>query len=128
MKLKFSAYGEEVIKNISAMPEVSSNEQDFDKPFEEIRKLDRKLQAEQIKGKHWAKIRRELSFFFSFQHAAEKRTEDKALRYTETIKCFKAMKNGNALKSIPFIRTAMSYGVLNLSDFEIEQLIKCNKS
>lgn len=128
MKLKFSEECKEVIAKLRALPESATSSANYVEPMRIIREFDKKLKAEKVKGKQWAKNRRELSFLYQLiVSLGNNDLRFNAETYSNFLTFISDMESGKLLKSTPFIRIALSYGILRLSDHEIEQLIKNNK-
>lgn len=109
----------------------------------------------QFAGKEWAKLRRQLSFLYESvliamqakpkrpsnvkpeHNAVMNRTEfvletqqseaDDGVMYREIVKFIKNVHSGQALQTIAGVQMGMKYGVVHLSDHEIQGLIDRNK-
>lgn len=130
MKLKFTDISNAVIEKVCQLPWHAESDEDIDGILSIINKetLDIKHRKEKaIGGKRWAVVRREMSFFYGIVAMFDEKIPDKRFRYARVVSMFKDIKSGEVLKIVPFVRLAMGYGVVRLSDTEIEHLIKFNK-
>ena len=138
MKLKFEKEVADIVNLISQLPDVATEEEDLNKPRNFISVFDKDLikpkNGKLLPTKHWAKLRRQLSFLYEFVYIAS--TESKKLQdpksslekeYQILVKSMKDIHTGKALQNPGFIKIALSYGVLYLSDFEVQGLIDGNK-
>lgn len=129
MKLKFTDISNSVIERVCQLPDAATSDKDLDGILSIINEetLDIKRKEKDIGGKRWAVVRREMSFFYGLIAIFEDEIPDKCLHYRRVISVFKDVKSGEILKVVPFVRFAMDYGIIRLSDTEIEHLIKFNK-
>lgn len=145
MKLKFEKEVQSIIDAVAALPATTTDETVLRKPMEFISEFDRSLikrrEKKTISVKEWAKLRRQLSFLFLFVKAASNDAEKAVMAstdemratfkkqeaYRSLVKVLKDIHRGELLKSPPFIRIALNYGVVYLSDQEIKNLVEQNK-
>lgn len=133
MKLKFTDEIKAAIERIAALPSEPQSPSDHNKPLRIIQETSAKLTkmtAAAPPNKFWNKMRREQSFLFSLYMAHQNRLHEKPDEravYIQTVKAFKSIQNETILTNRGFIRLAMSYGCLRLSDKEIETLLQLNK-
>jgi hypothetical protein len=152
MKLKFEEEVQAIINAIAQLPNTAENDHALMAPLTIIGPLDRKL----IKSKNdktypmkqWAKLRRQVSFLYEIvnmgaiagkkiadeqgfpsQKEGNRLIESEAAKkesYRFMVLVFKKVANGTALERPEFVRIALNYGVLHLSDYEIQKLIDGN--
>lgn len=145
MKLKFDKEVEDIINAIAALPDTATEKADIDKAFVGIHSFDRSLierkAPKAMSVKEWARLRRQLSFMFELLFTAvnagktatglEIHDVENELSKQETyrflVKAIKGIASGKALEEPSFVRIAMGYGVVRLSDHEIKLLIDNNK-
>lgn len=127
MKLKFTSNSIAIIQQLCELPDTAESDKDIDKIFAIINNSSDQLRQIEIKDKIWVKNRREISFFWSLVKTLEDKIPNKIEQYSKTMLAIKDIQSGKLLTHIPFIRLAMSYGILRLSDTEIEHLIRYNK-
>jgi hypothetical protein len=142
MKLKFEKEIQSVIDRVSELPETITKENITAIPdlLSFASGLDRDLlrqrDAKTIPVKYWVKLRRQLSFLYELGLMADKATKnhlpsdketERLIKYTFLLNAVKDIKSGKALQRPEFIRIALIYGVLHLSDHEIAGLITNNK-
>lgn len=141
MKLKFEKEVQDVVDAIALLPDTAT--ETFDavwKPNGIIGELDRTLVRQRdektLALKRWTKLRRQLSFLYEIVlmsvHAGKKISEidneaSKQESYRFLVKVIKKIKAGTALDHPTFVRLGLGYGVVHLSDHEIQQLIDNNK-
>ena len=155
MKFKFSEEVQKVIDELAVLPPKVDSIEMTRLPMKLIGTFEKELikgwNEKKIPMKQWAKLRRQLSFLYEIIYFAEKLFTNKLAK--EVIQCIskgqtftdpdeskkpfmmyeittafaRDLKNGNLLKEAPIVRIAMRYGIIHLSDHEIEGLIERNK-
>lgn len=148
MKFKFDSEIKKVISEIAKLPSETQDREISPMPsilINEVNNKIKKLHADkQMPDKQYAKIRRQISFLFELlykanriqekvqypdQSPADKRSLklDKFAIYKLFMKDLKDIESEKALESIVVLRLGFYYGVVYLSDYEIEKLIEINK-
>lgn len=137
MKLKFEKEVEDILNSFSQLPDTATEEEDLNKPFKIISTFDKKLLKQKnentLPTKQWVKLRRQLSFLYEIVVLTP--TESKKLvdpklisekEYQLLVKSLKDIQSNKALQNPGFIKIALRYGIVYLSDFEIQSLIDNN--
>lgn len=148
MKLKFDSEILNVINIIASLPEEVNDIESRKNAARPVRDLETKikyqLENKQIPSKHHAKIRRQVSYLWEIlymerilelrRHGIESTSistsnsnVDENRIYKNFIARIKTIKSQEALKSFDMIKMSLKYGVLFLSDHEIEGLIERNE-
>lgn len=126
MKLKFTTNIDNLINTLCQFPDTTELSTDLNKFIRVISNYTDELRKHEIKDKIWVKTRREASFLYSFIYSIHEKDKDPIKQYSLIVKAVKEIQSEEILKDIPFIRLAMSYGVVRLSDNEIHHLIRYN--
>lgn len=135
MKLKFDQEVQDVIDIVAALPEVETFTVATSAAGNAIGAFEKSINAgrdsKKLPMKHYARLRRQLSFMYEFvliaSGPADKPHND-AQRYNLLVKMFKDIKSGAILKEAFLVKLALRYGVVHLSDHEIQSLIAGNKA
>lgn len=140
MKLKFEDEVQKVVDAVAQLPDTVTESEDLGKASKIIGEFDRTLirhrEDKTLAMKRWVKLRRQLSFLFEIVlmsgQAGKKVSEvendaSKQESYRFLVKVFKKIKAGTALDHPAIVRIGLGYGVVYLSDHEIQQLIDNNK-
>lgn len=140
MKLKFEPQVQLLISDIAALPDTAESDEALRQPGSIISELNRNLMDnkgnKKFPTKIWAKLRRQLSFLYDLIFMADKAGRKfgelhspamKQESYRFLVKVCKKIVDGTALERPEFVRIALTYGVLYLSDHEIQKLIDDNK-
>ena len=157
MKFKFESRVQEVIDEIAKLPDETHDTEKVEDPLRIVGTLDSFLKANKnspsLPSKQWVVLRRQLSFLYGLYHLAlmADRTEHmvaanatktdllKSMRIIPTqelskvnvyrffVKLVKELTNGKAIADPHRVRMAANFGVLYLSDHEIQGLIDRNK-
>jgi len=148
MKLKFAQEIQTLIDNIAALPDTASTDEELNRPNKLITDFENSLLKQQnnreISTKQYAKLRRQVSYLWEFLKAARdtalknqnitieqlnrnKAQPDKRDVYRHFVTHIKLVENGEVLKHVTYVKHALRYGVLQLSDYEVHNLINGNK-
>ena len=148
MKLKFVKEIEHVILAIAALPVEAETEEIRKKPTKLIRELEQEIRSQfntgQLPSKQHAVIRRQISYIWEILHAVQvsqmrlqgldpnvrsdlNKPLDQSNIYKVFVSTVKDIKTEKVLQYTAMIKMALRYGVLYLSDYEIQNLIDCNK-
>lgn len=147
MKLKFDKEVDQVINAIAGLPDEVTTDEVRNKPFTLVRELEEKikyqLNTKQMPSKQHAKIRRQISFLWEHLLMVRKAImaneglnpnlqsdRNKPINefnvYKLFVKSIKNIKSEEGLKTLGLIRVGLKYGVVFLSDHEIQGLIDRN--
>jgi len=139
MKLKFEKETQDVINAIAQLPDEAGSPAGLAKPNQLIGVFDKVILGDKANrnapSKHWAKLRRQLSFLYEIVNigaiAGKKVSQtggEESLKesYRMIVTICKKIVAGTSLDHPMFVRLALSYGVLHLSDHEIQKLIDGN--
>ncbi len=126
MKLKFTESALHIIEAIAALPLECTNNKDILKPITIIMDFDKKLFIERHKNKLWAMKRLQLGFFIECRNIAYKNKTSPEHGYTSLIKMFRSILSGDALTYPYIVKRGLVYGVIVLTDNEIQGLIDSN--
>ena len=148
MKFKFDSEIKNVISEIAKLPSETQDGEISPMPSILINQVNNKIKKlytdKQIPDKQYAKIRRQISFLFELLYKANRIQEkiqypdqspvdrrtlklDKFAIYKLFMKDLKDIVSEKALESVVILRLGFYYGVVFLSDYEIEKLIKNNR-
>lgn len=147
MKLKFDKEVDQVINAIAGLPDEVTTDEVRNKPVTLVRELEEKikyqLNTKQMPSKQHAKIRRQISFLWEHLLMVRKAImaneglnpnlqsdRNKPINefnvYKLFVKSIKNIKSEEGLKTLGLIRVGLKYGVVFLSDHEIQGLIDRN--
>lgn len=147
MKLKFVEQIQAVIDAIALLPNEVDTVAELKIPFNLIAKVDADARNQKDKNllpvTKWVKIRSQLSFIYKvgnyahaldpnvisecfIQNSAEKNIDNQQDHYTFLVKSIKRIKSNRALENEAFVKIALEYGVIYLSNFEVSNLIRSN--
>lgn len=135
MKLKLDKEVQDVVDAVAALPDNGTTDLVMWEPHSLLSKFQKSLESRKdskdLPAKQYAKLRRQLSFLYEFVHICSNldstQTDIKAAQYARLIRLFKDVKSGELLKDVLLTRMALRYGVVYLSDQEIQSLIAGNK-
>jgi hypothetical protein len=144
MKLKFDNDLQNVINDISNLPDTTTDVDVLNVPVNMVAAFETLIQNKKDKKllpvKQWVILRRQISFLFELLRAAQTAAEIDPTRpsnlitqekkeafYKFFVKGIKDLKTGKAIKNVVFVRMGLRYGIIRLSDHEIQKLIDNNK-
>jgi hypothetical protein len=148
MKFKFDKEVFQVIQAICALPETATSKEDYLRPKLLINRLEDKikqqLDSKQIGLKHFSMVKWQISFLWAIvfvcQKAAMKKEGlnpdlkedqskpiDEFYAYALFVDIVKKIKSNEELKNPSIVRLGLKYGIIFLSDFEIQALIDGNR-
>jgi hypothetical protein len=142
MKLKFEKVVQDVINAVALLPDTATDKEDLNKPMNLIAAFERQLQSsKEMPTKQWSGLRRQLSFLFEMYFISNTAAKElasgklgnsniKAVEeetYRLLVSVIKEIHNNKALENVRIIRIGLKYGIIRLSDHEIQKLIDNNK-